>query len=291
VKVSQRTLVFAAIGAVAGLAAAGYSLFTAQGTAIRRVPPEAVALVNQRPILRRDYIVQLQSAFGVSLAEATRAQRDKVLQDMIREELLVQRGLELDIVSSDPDTRAALATAVDLQIAADITAQQPDEATLRAFYASHQSLYSSEGVIEAQDLVAEAGAGRTLAGAKADVEAARAALESGQPLDAVMARFRLRDTRAVNGAEFYFAAKIHLDGLFDAALATPAGGFSEPLERPDGIHLIRVVKNTAPVALRFEQVRDKVLGDYRRDRTDAVRKTNDEYLRARAQLLIAEDFK
>src|SRR5271156_190200 len=110
-----RSLSLLALGAVAGLAIAGFGLFTAKGTSTRTVPADCVALVNQRPILKIDFVTQLRTVYGVGLEDSTAEQRQKVLSDMIREELFVQRGLELDFPSSDPDTRTALVAAVEQQ--------------------------------------------------------------------------------------------------------------------------------------------------------------------------------
>ncbi len=132
-------------GALLGLLMAGYSLFTARGTSTLAVPPEDVALVNQQPISRSDYLQQLQTLFGVDLQRATPQQRRKVLDDMIREELFVQRGRELDVASTDPDVRAALVNAVELEMAADAITAQPTEAQLRAYYALHRERYAAEG--------------------------------------------------------------------------------------------------------------------------------------------------
>src|SRR5271170_5453307 len=100
-----RALILMAIGAVAGLALAAYALFTAKGTSTLIVPPEDVALVNQQPIVRSDYLTQLRTLYDVDYAHATPDQRRKVLDDMIREELFVQRGTELDVASADPASR------------------------------------------------------------------------------------------------------------------------------------------------------------------------------------------
>src|SRR5579862_6357175 len=81
----RRSLILLAFGALAGLAIAGFGLFTAKGTATHTIPPEDVALVNQRPLLTVDFLAQLEQVYGVSLAQATKAQRDKILSDMIRE--------------------------------------------------------------------------------------------------------------------------------------------------------------------------------------------------------------
>ena len=67
----RRSLLLMSAGALLGLSLAGYSLFTARGTSTLRVPPEDVALVNQQPISRSDYLAQLQTLYGVDLEHAT----------------------------------------------------------------------------------------------------------------------------------------------------------------------------------------------------------------------------
>src|SRR5258708_4138462 len=121
----KRSFFLAICGAVIGLLLAGYTLFTARGTSTLMVPAEDVALVNQQPISRSDYLIQLQSLYNVEFSHATREQREKVLSDMIREELFVQRGKELDVASTDHDVRNALVMAVELALAADSITSQP----------------------------------------------------------------------------------------------------------------------------------------------------------------------
>src|SRR5271155_2034685 len=150
---SRRSFVLLGCGALLGLVMAGYSLFTARGTSTLMVPPEDVALVNQQPISRSDYLLQLQTLYGVDLQDATATQRRKVLDDMIREELFVQRGKELDVASTDPDVRSAMVNAVELEIAADAITAQPSEPQLRAYYASHRERYASEGIMTVRDYV------------------------------------------------------------------------------------------------------------------------------------------
>jgi len=82
---THRSFALLACGAVAGLVLAGYALFTARGTSTLIVPPEDVALVNEQPISRSDYLLQLQTLYDVDLQHATLAQRRKVLDDLIRE--------------------------------------------------------------------------------------------------------------------------------------------------------------------------------------------------------------
>ena len=272
-------------GALAGLLMAGYSLFTARGTSTLAVPAEDVALVNQQPISRSDYLLQLQTLFGVDFQHATAAQRRKVLDDMIREELFVQRGKELDVAATDPEVRAALVNAVELEIAADAVTSQPSEAQLRAYYAAHQARYASEGVMTVHDYLFASGNAKTAA------EAALA-LQTGPATPALLARWQAADSGKVAGEEFYFAAKIHLgDALFGAARNLPDGGVSAPIALPDAVHVLYMVRNKKPVPFDFAAARDQVLTDYRNDAIGHLRTGDEAFLRKRANVLIADDLR
>src|ERR1700685_3912784 len=145
-------MVLLASGALIGLLIAGYGLFTAKGTRSHGVPPEAIALVNQRQILRSDFMTQAEAQFTVPFSQTTPEQRHKVLEDMINEELMMQRGLEIDLPSYDPDVRNALVAGVELEVTADVLAQQPTAEELHAYYEQHKDKYSSEGVMQLRDL-------------------------------------------------------------------------------------------------------------------------------------------
>ncbi len=264
---------------------AGYSLFTARGTSTLMVPPEDVALVNQQPISRSDYLLQLQTLYGVDLRHATAAQRRKVLDDMIREELFVQRGKELDVASTDPDVRSAMVNAVELEIAADAITAQPSEPQLRSYYAAHRERYAGEGVMSLRDYVFPPGESTAAA------EAAKA-LETGVPTPELLARWHVSDSGKVVGEEFYFAAKIHLgEPLFEIARDLPDGGVTAPIVRADGIHVLYMVTNKKPVPFDFAAARDQVLTDYRNDAIGHLRTGDEAFLRKRANVLIADDLR
>jgi parvulin-like peptidyl-prolyl isomerase len=280
---SRRSFVFMGSGALIGLLMAGYSLFTARGTSTLAVPPEDVALVNQQPISRSDYLQQLQTLYGVDLGHASAAQRRRVLDDMIREELFVQRGKELDVASTDPDVRSAMVNSVEQEIAADALTAQPSETQLRTYYAAHQTRYASEGVMNVRDFVFARG------DSKAAAEAA-AALRSGVPAPAVLAKWRASDSGKTADDEFYFAAKIHLgDELFEAAKDLADGGVSTPIERADGIHVLLMLKNKKPVPFDYAAARDQVLTDFRNEAIGHLRTGDEAFLRKRANVLIADD--
>ena len=205
-------------------------LFTAKGTVTHTVPPENVALVNQRPILRTDFIAQAEALYNTPFGETTMPQRMKVLHDMIREELFVQRGLELDFPSNDPDTRAGLVAAVEQQVAANVTAARPSDAELRKFYEENADKYSSEGLMTLHDLLLP----KARAAAPDAILLMRRAAEelrSGVPVAAVIKTYGLEELGGGRGRgappgseEFYFAEKIHVgEQMFSVALSLDDG--------------------------------------------------------------------
>lgn len=280
----RRSLVMLAAGCIAGLLLAGYSLFTAKGTATRSVPPEDVALVNQRPILRSDFIAQVESMYTSPFEETTYEQRHKVLDDMIREELYVQRGLELDFPASDPDTRSALVAAVEQQVIADVTTQQVGEADLRRWYEQHRDDYSDIGSMDVRDWVY---VGRDVEQAHRAVAALRAAADPGTAL--LQAGYR--DSGKLKESEFYFAARIHLGAAaFEVARRLASGALSDPFEIDGRLHVLQMIHNTPPKPRSFELSRDQVEGDYKRAAAQRLQSADEAYLREKADLLLAAPY-
>ncbi|MBW8812559.1 MAG: peptidyl-prolyl cis-trans isomerase [Caulobacterales bacterium] len=277
----RRALILMGAGAGLGLVLAGAALFTAKGTTTLVVPADAVAMVNQQPISRIDFDGQLR-ALAVDPAKATPAMRRQVLNDMIREELYVQRAKELDVGLVDPEVRSAMVKAVEAQAAADAITSKPDSAELRGFYDKHRDKYASEGVMVVRDLVFPPAAAAQ----------ARTALAAGAAPEVVATRFGGRDTGKTSGEEFYFAARIHLgEALFTAARALKTGEVSEAIADADGAHLLVMARNTPPAQYDFETARAQVATDYQAAAVARYQGAEDGFLRRRANVLVAKDLK
>ncbi|MES2294953.1 MAG: peptidyl-prolyl cis-trans isomerase [Pseudomonadota bacterium] len=287
----RRAFTLLGAGAVGGLLIAGFGLFTSKGTTVDFVPPEDVALVNQQPILQVDFDAQLQSVYGLTPDKATDAQKRKIVHDMIREEVYVQRGLELGMPESDPDTRNALVSSVEQQVLADITTDSPSDQKLQAYYDSHRGRYASEGSITVTDLLAPA-AGAGIEAAEARAKDAATAIQRGMTIGEATAKFALKDTRKTSGEEFYFAARIHLGpALFAAATQLKSGQASAPVKAGDGYHVLVVAQNTPPVAQNFAAAREQVLTDYKNDAEAHLQANEEKFLIDRADILVAGRYK
>jgi parvulin-like peptidyl-prolyl isomerase len=279
----RRSLTLCAVAAVLGLAIAGGALFNARGTRIAGVPPEDVAVVNQSPILLSDYVAQLKALYNVDPSQATPAQKRAALNGMIREELYVQRGIELGLQNDFIEVRNSLVTAVESQQEVEGNATLPTEQELRAFYQDHIQTYQPEGVMTVTDYVAP-----DLASAQRAVIAAR----SGKDLATAMAGAGLRSSGATDdGDEFYFAAETHLGSkLFAIAKGLHDGQVSDPVADGGRVHVLAMHANQKPVAEDYSQARDRVLADYRADKIARMRAGTDRFLRERADVQIAKGF-
>jgi len=294
---TRRSIGMLALGALLGLVIAGYGLFTAKGTRSEGVPPEAMALVNGLPILRSDFMTQVQTQFATAFARSTSEQRRKVLADMIAEELLVQRGLEIDLSSYDPDVRAAMVAGVELEVAADVLAEQPSEPQLRDYYERHKAKYVSEGVMRLREIVSRATGSVSLAQATSSAQEAVNALRAGQPLEAVMQRYDLVDSgrlmdagRVDTGDILEFAVKEKLGTeIYGVARGLRAGQTSDTIRQRDGARVIVMVQRRMPVQQDYTAAADQVWTDYKNDALARVRTANIRYLRSRAAITLSDD--
>ncbi len=288
-----RSLALFALGTALGLGIAAYGLFNAPGTRIAGVPAEDVALINGRHILRSDFITQTQLETSLPFAQTTAVQRRKVLNDMINEEILVQRGLEVDLAASDPDVRMAMVTGVQLQVDADILALEPGDEVLQKYYAEHMDKYSGEGIMALRDFVIRPGEDLPQGEAMAKAKQAADAFRKGGAADNIAATFGLMDSGKIDrGDTFDFAVKIKLEpALYQAATKLEAHQSSDPIVIAGIVHVVMMEKHDRPAKRTFANVRDAVMQDFKRDEQTRVEQANLQYLKSKADVQLAPEFR
>jgi parvulin-like peptidyl-prolyl isomerase len=289
----RRSLILFAAGATLGLVIAGIGLFTAAGTRVSGVPAEDVALINGRHILRSDFIAQTQVETALPFAQTTKEQRLKILNEMVDEELLVQRGLEVDLAASDPDVRAAEVAGVQLQVDADVLAQQPSDEQLEAYFTTHKDKYSAEGIMALRDLIIRPDESLSAEQAGAKAKEAAEAFRKGRDSDDIAATFGLKDSgKLERGDLFDFAVKIKLSPvLYAAAEALSTRQAAGPIVEAGNVHLILMEKHDAGPVRSFAQVRDAVMQDYKKEEQTRVENANLKYLKGKADIRLAPEYR
>jgi hypothetical protein len=289
----KRSLALPACGIVVGLAVACFGLFRPAPRPLTAVPPGYVALVNQEGILTSDFISQTESETGEEFSDTTPADRRRVLREMIDEELLVQRGLVLDLPETTIEVRDTMAAAVNAQVVAPLLAIAPTDAELHAFYDTHRSKYTTGGTMMVHDLVLHFGryqdADQSLPQAEEDAAEAVYQLRSGASIDYVKEHFGFVDSgRVDNTEELDFAAKIHLGAkLYQVAETLGTGEISDPIVDTDGVHVLVMDQRREPSIAEFSVARTQVYSDYRQAEFQRATQENLQILRSEAQILLA----
>jgi hypothetical protein len=289
---ARRSLLLLAFGAMVGLDIAGFGLFTAKGTASHTVPAEDAALVNQQPILISDFTTQLQSEFGIPAGKATEAQRKKVLNDMINEELMVQRGLEMNLPGSDPDVRTAIVAGVELQNSANVLAKQPTQAEMQVYYEAHKDRYRTQGILTLFDVYLAPSADHSLDQNLATMAQAAKDLRGGAKPDDVIKKYALQVGHKVNGEELDFAARIHLgDKLYNAIVDDQPGQITDPIvDKDNTVHVLQIGKRVPSVQLSLADASNQVFTDYKKDAQDKVQADNISFLKSKADILLQKGY-
>jgi parvulin-like peptidyl-prolyl isomerase len=288
----QRAVLLPTLAALIGAAVAGFGMLHAAPDSTT-VPPGYVALVNNKGILLSDFQAQTATATGKPFAQTTRAERDKTLHDMIDEELLVQRGMVLDLPETTNEVRDVITAAVNAQIDAGTRGQQPNDAQLLEFYQAHRLAYATPGSMTLRDLVLHVGGYQDIdqSTAQAETDAAEAIyqLRAGAAVDGVMQHFGLVDSgRADSGEALDFAAKLHLGPkLYQVADTLTDGQVSDPVLDSDGVHVLVMERRYPPRVADFTAVRAKVYSDYMDAAAKRAQEAGLKLLRREAQIIVA----
>jgi hypothetical protein len=271
--VSRRANVLLVLGMAAGAVIAASGLATRDD---RALPRDLVALVNGQPIRADEFERLLAALDGDRRDGLGEDDRRHVLDRLIDEELLLQRGLELGLVRRDRRLRAGLTGAVIASVVAEPAEHAaPREAELRAFYEANSDTAIRGDAASSLDRAAEA-ARRWKGG---EEYAALAAALGDPPLaplpEAPLPVSKLRDYLGPTVAR--------------AVLGLAPGEISEPIRSGGGFHVVQVVERESDSTPPFEEVRAQVSEEFRRRGDErAVRAYLDD-LRAVSEILIADD--
>lgn len=276
-EVARWTEVALAAGVLAGLALAASGILEPARPGPVGIPGDAVAVVDGRPITQ----VQYRRALDALSADRREPSLDnglrrQVLERLIDDELLVQRGLELGLAARDPRVRADLGSAVVSQLTAQARAEEPDAATLERFYSENQSFFAQPPRIRvrqswfADRAEAESARARWLAGLEIQSEPAPVPVP-----DALLPVPKLRDYLGATGTRFATTADI--------------GAISPVLGAVGGYRLVQV-RERRPAKIRdLADIRDLVRAEYLRRAGERRVRAFLDRRRARADISIAED--
>ena len=284
-----RGSVLLAIGAGAGVALAASGLVASSVTRGRGLPPGAVARVNGTLLRADDYARSLDALERDRRASREPADRRLVLDRLIDEELLVQRGLELGLARQDARVRRDLTAAVIDAVVTEHEDGTPPDAELEAFYRRERDFFARPGRLRVRQLWCRADTAADAPSAEARARAAAASLRAGEDFAGV--RARLGDPEIAPLPDALLSPAKLLDHLgptaLRAALELEAGAVSDPVRSATGYHVLQVIEREAEWVPPREEVADEVVAEYRRRRGERALRAYLDALRARAEVEIA----
>lgn len=283
---SRRALVLLAVGAAAGVALAAAGLIAVKpGSAL---PHGAAARVNGELIRSEDYERTLAGLAGDRRDGVGAGERQRVLDRLIEEELLVQRGMELGLARHDRKVRADLTAAVIASVIADTEDVQPTPAQLQAFYDENRAFFTRPGRLRLRQVFIGVSGGTDEAAAREHAAEASRRLRAGEAFDAV--RAALGDSEVSRLPDALLPAEKLIDYIgptvLKAALGLATGEVSEPVRSGTGYHVLQVVDRQADVTPPLPEIQPQVVAEFRRRAGDQALRAYLDELRARAQVVV-----
>jgi hypothetical protein len=251
-----------AAGACLGLTTALWGALGQPG--IGRAYSDAIATVDGVPIPRTDYERALGALAADKRSPLTTADELRALDSLISEELLVRRGLDLGLGTSDLAVRKALVDAMVQFATADAAAREPAEEELRRFYSERPWLARSEPQLRV----------RVVSFPSRDparVAAMREALRAGQGFDAA-AGSAGAETVVVPDTLLPATKLADYAGpaVRDAAIALAPGDVAGPLDVAGIPTFVLLLGRTQADIPPFETVRSVVAEEWRRRQAEVA---------------------
>jgi parvulin-like peptidyl-prolyl isomerase len=286
---SRRPLFWLAAGAAAGVAAAAVGLL---GTDARGagLPKGAIASVNGTLIYEADYLRLVEGVESDTREPAPPELRRRVLDRMIDEELLVQRGVELGLVESDRRVRADITQAMIQSIVVETEDEAPSEAELRRFFAEESAFFTQPGRVRVGQVFFRVAGSAAEAEQRARAEEAARRLAAGEPLAAVREALGDREVSPLPEALLPPAKLREYVGptALRAVLELAPGAISAPVRSGMGLHVFQLVEREEPRVPPFEEVVESVRAEWIRRAGDRALRGYLDDLRDNARVEAAE---
>jgi parvulin-like peptidyl-prolyl isomerase len=287
-----RPLLLLALGAALGLLIAATGLLETAEPDDDELPDEAAARINDSFILAADYERLLEGLRNDRIAVDAEGQR-RVLDRMIDEELLVQRGLELGLATRDRKIRGDLSAEVIRAVVVEADGRVPSPGELENFFEREKAFFVRPGRVRAQQIffrVRKPGEDEV---ARRRADAALERLRSGEDFATVQNALgdpvvsSIPDTLLPPAKLREYVGPTALEAVLELEPGVP----SEPVRSGAGYHLLRVVAREPASEPEYFDFEPQIRAEWRRRvGDDALRSYLDE-LRERAVVVVRPELK
>ncbi len=205
--------------------------------------------------------------------EPTPAEVQALVQDFVREEVLVREARAQGLDQDDQVVRRRLAQKMEFLSNQEV--EPPTPAQVQAYYASNTQRYQQPVQVDLEQHLF-----RTDLRGDGAAAAARDALKALQAGQVIAADVSMPPAKLVGQDATQLQREFGPD-FARAALAAPAGQWSGPVASPFGLHVLRVHPRATDAPAALDTVRERVLADMVNERIAAAREQSYAALRQR----------
>jgi hypothetical protein len=277
------------------------------------LPAGVVARVNDEMIAADELAIGLQAVAADRRDALTPDDRTRVLDRLMDEALLVQRGVAIGLVESDRTVRRSIAEAMIESVIVDSKSAGISDTVLRAFHAEHPARFQRPGVMHLRQVAFRSGEGtdqgtRDAGGQPTDqgphdgsyegahdtlarAERAAAAIRDGMSIDEAIATFGDTTILPLPDAPLPAAALRRFVGptAMEAVLSLDPGDVTAPLYAPYGHQLLMLIDREPPHVPALDEIRDEVEAAYVREVSDEALRSYLRHLRSDAEIQVSPE--
>jgi hypothetical protein len=285
----RRPLAWLAAGAAAGVAFAAWGLLGSDARSAA-LPDGAVASVNGTLLYAEDYQRLVEGVESDTREPAGPELRRRVLDRMIEEELLVQRGVELGLVESDRRVRADITQAMIQSIVVETEDEQPEPDELRRFYEEEAGFFTQPGRVRAAQVFFRVRTPGDEAALLARATEAQRRLLAGEPIERVRSELGDEEVSPIPDTLLPPAKLREYVGptALRAVMELAPGATSAPVRSGMGMHVFQVIEREEARVPRFEEIAAHVEAEWVRRAGDRALRAYLDDLRGEAQVKTAE---
>ena len=245
--------------------------------------PGIAARVNDAAISEDEYRRAIEALAGDKRNPMTDEVRSDVLERLIEEELLVQRGVDVGLVGSDRTVRKSIVNAMIDYVVAGRAGHAPTDEEIETFFEVNKDYFAQTERLRVRRLFVKDVPGRDIGKRVQDI-AGR--LAGGESFDAVARQVsdpilpELPDTPLPpRKLRDYLGPS-----LVQAALQLEAGSISQPVNSAGGFHFLHVVEVQKGQIPPLDQVRGQVVAEYNRRSDDEALRDYLNWLKSEAEI-------
>ena len=251
----------------------------------------SIAKINDRHIDRTEFAAAYQALLADKSKAPTQGDKALVLDRLIEEELLVQRGMEIGLLDGDATVRKAVAIAVIEFVLAQQGSDALSDNALKNFYEENKQRFAPASRLQVAQIFVPYEEDENKAAEIEKLDAVRNALRNGDDFQAVGALYGTEILPPLPRVMLTPAKMKDYLGpdLTEAASRLPKGSISDALAGPTGWHFLKIIRNQPGRAPAFSEIRPQIIDAVRRANDDAALRDYLDWLRARADIMLAPD--